>query len=61
MQRIVHRELRNRIFRPRLVDGQPANSDELVFEHNFLYRQADLERLRQQQTASQQPGRSSET
>ncbi len=59
MQRIVHRELRDRIFRPRLVDGQPADSDALVFEHSFLYRQAELERLRQQQTASRKGNGSS--
>ncbi len=61
MQRVVHRELRNRIFRPKLVDGQPSDSDALVFEHNFLYRQADLEKLRGQQPASQQASTSSET
>lgn len=61
MQRIVHREVRNRVFRPRLVDGTPADSDELVFEHNFLYRQADLEKLRQQPPASQQTNETSET
>ncbi len=59
MQRIVHRELRSRIFRPMLVDGQPSDSEELVFEHNFLYQRSDLERLRQQQATSQQAGNSS--
>ncbi len=61
MQRIVHRELRNRVYRPRLVDGLPSDSDALVFEHNFLYRQSDLEKLRRQQPASQQASTSSET
>ncbi len=61
MQRIVHRELRDRVFRPKLVEGRPADSDALVFEHNFVYRQAELERLRQQQNVPQQAGTSSET
>lgn len=61
MQRAVHREIRNRVYRPMLVDGQPVDSGELVFEHSFLYRQSDLEKLRQQQTVSQQADRSSET
>lgn len=61
MQRIVHREIRNRIFRPKLVDGQPADSNDLVFEHNFLYRPSDLEELRRQQNVPQQAGNSSDT
>ena len=45
MQRIVHRELRQRIFRPMIVDGQPAESNDLIFEHKFFYRQSDLDKL----------------
>ena len=61
MQSMVHREIRNRIFRPKLVDGQPADSDGLVFEHNFLYRPSDLEELRRQQNVPRQAGNSSDT
>ncbi len=60
MQRIVHREIRNRVFRPVIVDATPVDSEDLVFEHSFLYRQSDLEKLRQQ-AAPQQSGNSSET
>jgi tetratricopeptide (TPR) repeat protein len=46
MQRIVHREIRRRIFRPRLADGAPVESEGLVYEHNFSYVQSDLDGLR---------------
>lgn len=49
MQRTVHREVRNRIFRPRLIDGVPVISEGLKFEHTFTYRKADLETLRKAQ------------
>lgn len=48
MQRIVHREVRKRIFRPLVVDAQPTDSGDLVLEHSFLYRQSDLDKLLQQ-------------
>jgi len=50
MQRMVHREIRRRIFRPRLVDGDAVDADGLVFEHAFSYVQADLDALRAAQT-----------
>lgn len=46
MQRMVHREMRRRIFRPVIADGQLETSDNLVFEHTFFYRQSDLNALR---------------
>lgn len=48
MQRIVHREVRKRVFRPLVVDAQPVESGDLVLEHTFLYRQSDLDKLLQQ-------------
>lgn len=45
MQRTVHREMRQRVFRPKLVEGEPVMSDILSFEHQFYYRQADLDAL----------------
>jgi tetratricopeptide (TPR) repeat protein len=44
MQRMVHREIRQRVFRPRMLDGQLQTSDNLVFEHTFFYQQADLDK-----------------
>jgi tetratricopeptide (TPR) repeat protein len=46
MQRHVQRELRRRVFRPVLVDGDPVESAEQILEHTFFYRQADLDALR---------------
>ncbi|MBT8102314.1 MAG: hypothetical protein KJO95_05050, partial [Gammaproteobacteria bacterium] len=45
MQRMVHREIRRRVFRPRMVDGQLRESEPLNFEHSFFYRQVDLDKL----------------
>ena len=45
MQRYVQRELRRRVFRPILVEGEPVESAEQLLVHNFFYRQADLEAL----------------
>lgn len=53
MQRMVHREIRRRVFRPQMSDAKARASDTLVFEHKFFYRQADLDELtgKTQQTA----------
>ncbi len=45
MQRMVHREIRRRVFRPQVSDAGSRESDTLVFEHQFFYRQADLDAL----------------
>ena len=47
MQRIVHREIRSRIFRPRLLEGETVATKGLVFEHEFNYFQSDLEAIRE--------------
>lgn len=52
MQRMVHREVRRRVFRPQMVDGIPLESDSLVIEHSFYYRQADLDNLIKQNQQS---------
>lgn len=55
MQRIVHREIRQQVFRPRMSDEGLLESDNLVFEHSFFYRQADLDKLtREEPEANQQ-------
>lgn len=46
MQKMVHREIRRRIFRPALDRGEPVESGNQVFEHEFFYRQAELDGLR---------------
>ncbi len=47
MQRMVHREIRSRSFRPRIVDGVPVEAAGLVFEHEFTYLQDDLDAIRE--------------
>ena len=46
MQRVVHREIRNRVCRPKLVAGIPVAAENVHFDHNFSYLQADLDALR---------------
>lgn len=48
MQRMVHREVRRRFFRPAMVEGEPVESDNQVFEHEFFYRQSDLDQLKKE-------------
>lgn len=45
MQRKVHRAVGQRAYRPQITDGQIRESDNLVFEHSFSYRQEDLDEL----------------
>lgn len=49
MQRTVHREIRRRIFRPRILDGNPIEAEDQVYEHEFAYTQADLDALKKAQ------------
>ena len=45
MQRMVHREVRTRVFRPLVVDGELQETQNQVFEHKFFYRKSDLDTL----------------
>lgn len=45
----VQRELRRRVFRPRLEDGEVVDTADLTLNHRFFYRQADLDALRAEQ------------
>lgn len=46
MLRMVHRDIRQRVFRPRVVDGAPVEAPGLRFEHAFSYSRADLDKMR---------------
>jgi len=46
MQRYVQRELRRRVYRPMMVEGEPIESAEQLLVHEFFYRQSDLDSLR---------------
>jgi tetratricopeptide (TPR) repeat protein len=48
MLRMVHREIRRRVFRPQIIDGEPVDSGELLFRHEFVYLQPELEELKNQ-------------
>ena len=60
LQRVTHREIRSRIHRPRAVDGVPVITEGMVFEHEFTYRQSDLESIRRNNAAGNEPGDGSE-
>lgn len=47
----VQREVRRRIYRPRLEDGIVVPTPDLVLAHKFFYRQSDLDALRAEQDA----------
>lgn len=46
MQRMVHREIRGRTYRPKIEDASPVPAEGLEFVHTFSYLQADLDSLR---------------
>ena len=51
MQRTIQRELRKRIYRPRLKDATPVATPDQVLAHTFYYRQSDLEAIKAAETA----------
>lgn len=55
MQRVVHREIRRRVFRPRMTDEGLQETTGLVFEHTFFYRQADLDELTNENELADEP------
>ena len=46
MEKLVQREVRSRLYRPRFEDAEPVTTDE-VFTHLFYYKQSDLEDRRE--------------
>jgi tetratricopeptide (TPR) repeat protein len=46
MRRMVEREVKRRIYRPRIVEGGPRESDPLTFTHEFRYSRSELQELR---------------
>ena len=47
MEKLVHREIRGRLYRPRFEDAEPVQSDKMVFTHLFYYKQTDLDERRE--------------
>jgi tetratricopeptide (TPR) repeat protein len=54
MQRLVHREVRRRAFRPAIVDGVPVEASGQIFRHEFLYLESEREEIREQNAANAQ-------
>ena len=48
MQKLVHREVRGRLYRPRFEDAEPVKTTDQVFTHLFYYKQSDLEERREE-------------
>jgi len=48
MQKLVHREIRGRLYRPRFEDAEPVKTVNQVFTHLFYYKQSDLEERREE-------------
>lgn len=48
MLRMVHREVRRRIFRPAMSEGVPVESASQVLRHDFFYTQAELDKLKRE-------------
>jgi hypothetical protein len=51
MRRLVQREMRTRIFRPRFENAEPVESTNEIFTHGFFYLQEELEELREEAAA----------
>ena len=47
----VQREVRRRIYRPRIEDGQVVATPNITLVHKFFYRQSDLDEIRAEQDA----------
>ena len=52
MQRMVHREIRRRVFRPALEEGAPVTSKNQVYRHEFFYADSELEELKRKKQAA---------
>jgi len=48
MQKLVHREIRSRLYRPRFEDAEPVKTTDQVFTHLFYYKLSDLEERREE-------------
>lgn len=48
MEKDVLREMRRLIYRPRLEDRQVVNTENMIYTHEFFYREADLPKTEQE-------------
>jgi len=52
---VVARSLRRLIYRPRIVDGQMVDTPDVIYEHQFFYRPADLPALGEPEAPAESP------
>ncbi len=48
MASVVEREVRRRIYRPAIADGDTTESDPQVFTHQFQFSRSEWEEMREQ-------------
>ncbi|RZV35878.1 MAG: tetratricopeptide repeat protein [Chromatiales bacterium] len=53
MQRMAHREIRARVFRPVIEDGEPVESGNQVFRHEFYYTKGQLDDLQRKKAQAE--------
>ena len=53
IRRMIRRELRTRVYRPRFEDSEPVATENQVFTHTFYYRQGDLDELKDEGEADE--------
>ena len=54
IENMVEREVRRRVYRPMIVDGDTRESEPQVFTHEFNYTRSELEALRKPQSDAEQ-------
>ena len=54
IQNMVEREVRRRVYRPMIVDGNTRESEPQIFTHEFNYTRSELEAMREPQPQAEQ-------
>ena len=54
IQKMVEREVRRRVFRPVILNGEPTDSKPQIFAHEFTYTRAELEAMREPRADGEQ-------
>jgi tetratricopeptide (TPR) repeat protein len=52
MEKLVHREVRGRLYRPRFEEAEPVKTTGEVFTHLFYYKLSDLEERREEPSSN---------
>lgn len=61
MSRNVYRDLRSRLYRPRIYNGRPVATEGITTTHEFLYKQSDLNELLRNKEAAEEEGQEQAT